>query len=63
MYRWSHPTVGTHDSLNCSIADLELKVSRDGRPDVAIGVDRAAAYELGTGEAGHGVPIQPFGDG
>lgn len=62
-WEYADPAGGTHDSLNCSIADLELKVSRDGRPDVAIGVDRAAAYELGTGEAGHGVPIQPFGDG
>ena len=37
--------------------------TRDGRPDMDLAVDRAAAYELGTGDAGHGVPIQPFADG
>jgi len=42
---------------------MELTVSRDGRPDVVLKAARAAAYELGTGDAGHGVPIQPFGDG
>ena len=62
-WEYADPAGGTHDSLNCSIADLELNVSREGRPDVVLNVEGAAAYELGTGEGGHGVPIQPFGDG
>ncbi len=62
-WEYSDPAGGGHDSLNCSIADLELTVCRRGRDDLAISVPGAAAYELGTGERGHGVPIEPFDDG
>lgn len=62
-WEYADPAGGTHHSLNCSIADMTLQVSRDGRPDITLTVDGAAAYELGTGDAGHGIPIQPFGDG
>jgi len=62
-WEYADPAGGTHDSLNCSIADLELTVSRPGRDDVAISVPGGAAYELGTAQRGHGIPIQPFPDG
>jgi hypothetical protein len=62
-WEYADPAGGTHDSLNCSIADLDLIVSRDGRPDLELAVEGGAAYELGTGDRSHGVPIQPFADG
>lgn len=62
-WSYSDPAGGSHDSLNCSIADLELTLSRPGHPDISLRVERAAAYELGTTERRHGIPIQPFADG
>ncbi|MDV3220404.1 hypothetical protein, partial [Intrasporangium sp.] len=46
----------------CSIADLEVTVRRDGRPDVALRATGTAAYELGMREVDHGIAIQPFAD-
>lgn len=62
-WEYADPAGGTHGSLNCSIADLELTVSRTGRGDVTISVRGGAAYELGTGDRDHGIPIQPYPDG
>lgn len=62
-WSYSDPAGGSHDSLNCSIADLELILSRPGQPERRLRVERAAAYEFGTGERNHCIPIQPFADG
>lgn len=62
-WEYADPAGGTHDSLNCSIADLELIVSRNGRPDLELKVEGGGVYELGTGQRDHGVRIQPFADG
>jgi hypothetical protein len=52
-----------HHTVNCSIADLTLRVARPGRAPVSLHAAGLAAYELGMREHDHGMAIQPFGDG
>ena len=53
-----------HNTLNCSISDLELDVERDGRPAAAARARPArAAYEIGMRDTDHGIPVQPYPDG
>jgi hypothetical protein len=60
---YADPDGPEHNTVNCSIADMELNVERPGRHDARLRVVQGAAYELGMREADHGIPIQPFGDG
>jgi hypothetical protein len=60
---YADPKGPEHNALNCSISDLELKVERAGHPHAHLGVTRAAAYEFGTRDTDHGIPLQPFSDG
>ncbi|HEX6116312.1 MAG TPA: hypothetical protein VFY99_04380 [Solirubrobacterales bacterium] len=60
---YADPVGPEHNTLNCSISDLELTVERDGRPARRLGVAGAAAYEFGTRETDHGIPVQPYPDG
>jgi hypothetical protein len=60
---YSDPGGGSHHALNCSISDLEVTVKRRGRPDARRRLRRGAAYELGSHDTDHGVPLQPFDDG
>ncbi|MDQ3729963.1 MAG: hypothetical protein M3355_10285 [Actinomycetota bacterium] len=60
---YADPTGPEHNALNCSIADIELKVERPGEKHARLEVAGAAVYELGTRETDHGVPLQPFSDG
>jgi hypothetical protein len=60
---YADPKGPEHNTLNCSIADLELEVERDGRPPERFEVTGAAAYELGSRDTDHGIPLQPFDDG
>ena len=60
---YADPDGPEHNTVNCSIADMTLTVSRDGRPARELQVRGGAAYELGMRETGHGIPIQPFPDG
>jgi hypothetical protein len=56
--------VGTeHNTLNCSISDLELTVERRGAEPRRIESVGAAAYEIGMRETDHGIPVQPYPDG
>jgi hypothetical protein len=48
--------------LNCSIAQVRLRVERPGRPAVELATAFGGAYELGQRETDHGVPVQPFPD-
>ena len=43
--------------------DLELDVEIDGGPAERLEVNRAAAYEFGTRDTDHGIPLQPYPDG
>lgn len=60
---YADPKGPEHNTINCSIADIELKVERPGRRHARVALAGAAAYELGMRETDHGVPIQPYEDG
>jgi hypothetical protein len=60
---YADPVGPEHNTLNCSIANLELDVELDGGPAERLTVSGAAAYELGTRDTDHGVPLQPYPDG
>ena len=60
---YADPDGTEHNTVNCSIADLELTVARRRAPPRRIEAIGAAAYELGMRETDHGIPIQPYPDG
>ena len=60
---YADPVGPEHNTLNCSISDLELDVELDGRPAERLTVPRAAAYEFGMRDTDHGIPLQPYPDG
>jgi hypothetical protein len=60
---YADPVGPEHNTLNCSISDLELTVQRDGRKPLALTCAGAAAYEIGMRETNHGIPVQPYPDG
>jgi hypothetical protein len=60
---YADPVGPEHNTLNCSISDLELHVELDGGPAETLRVSGAAAYEFGTRDTDHGIPVQPYPDG
>jgi hypothetical protein len=60
---YADPVGPEHNTLNCSISDLDLDVEVDGAPAQRLSVKGAAAYEFGTRDTGHGIPLQPYPDG
>jgi hypothetical protein len=60
---YADPVGPEHNTLNCSISDLQLDVELDGRPAERLTVKGAAAYEFGTRDLDHGIPLQPYPDG
>jgi hypothetical protein len=60
---YADPKGPEHNTLNCSISDLELEVEGTGRDPKRIEVSGAAAYEFGTRDPDHGIPLQPYPDG
>jgi hypothetical protein len=60
---YADPVGPEHNTVNCSIADLELTVERKGAPPRTLECGGAAAYELGMRETDHGIALQPFSDG
>ena len=60
---YADPDGGEHNTVNCSIADMTLSVSRPGEPPLSLQLSGGAAYELGMRETDHGMPIQPYPDG
>ena len=60
---YADPRGGEHNTSNCSIASMRLRVERDGEPPLELRTPSNAVYELGMCERDHGVPIQPFPDG
>jgi hypothetical protein len=60
---YADPTGPEHNTLNCSISDLELTVERNGSEQRRLDCLGAAAYEIGTRETDHGIPLQPYPDG
>jgi hypothetical protein len=60
---YADPVGPEHNTLNCSISDLELTVQRRGHDPRRLECVGAAAYELGMRETDHGIPLQPYPDG
>ena len=60
---YADPRGPEHNTVNCSVADLELTVERPGLPPRELTLAGAGAYELGMRETDHGIPIQPYPDG
>lgn len=60
---YADPKGPEHNTVNCSVADLELTVERSALPPRRLTLPAGAAYEFGMRETDHGIPIQPYGDG
>lgn len=60
---YADPKGPEHNTINCSVSDLELTIERPGNPARHLSLSAGAAYELGMRETTHGVPIQPYADG
>ncbi len=60
---YADPDGPEHQTINCSVADLELTVERPSLPALRLDLPAGGAYELGMRETDHGIPIQPFPDG
>ena len=50
---YADPVGPEHNTLNCSISDLDLDVELDGGSAQRLTVRRAAAYEFGTRDTNH----------
>ena len=59
---YADPDGGEHHALNCSIAEVRLRVTRRALPDLELASAFGGAYELGLRETDHGVRVQPFPD-
>ena len=59
---YADPKGPEHHTLNCSIAKLRLEVERPGSKTATVEA-AGAAYELGSRDTTHGIPVQPFPDG
>jgi hypothetical protein len=60
---YADPNGPEHQTINCSVSDLELNVERPGHPARQLTLSAGAAYEFGMHETDHGIPIQPYPDG
>lgn len=60
---YADPGGGEHHALNCSVADIELRVERPSHRHAKFSHQATAVYELGTSATDHGIPLQPFPDG
>jgi hypothetical protein len=60
---YADPGGPEHNTINCSVADLELTVERPAAPPLQLTLVAGAAYEFGMRETDHGIPIQPYPDG
>lgn len=60
---YADPKGPEHNTINCSVSDLELTVERPGQAPRQLSLSAGAAYEFGMRETDHGIPIQPHPDG
>jgi hypothetical protein len=60
---YAGPDGSEHNTVNCSVSDMALTVSRPSEPPLTLNLAAGAAYELGMRERDHGIAIQPFADG
>jgi hypothetical protein len=60
---YADPKGPEHNTINCSVSDLELTIERPGQPSRELTLSAGAAYEFGMRETDHGIPVQPYPDG
>jgi hypothetical protein len=60
---YADPGGPEHNTINCSVSDLELTIERPAIPALQLTLPAGAAYEFGMRETDHGIPIQPYPDG
>ena len=60
---YADPDGPEHNTINCSVCDLELTVERPAKQALNLTLPAGGAYELGMRETDHGVPIRPYPDG
>jgi hypothetical protein len=60
---YADPKGPEHHTLNCSISNMELLVERSGKPAETLALRGQAAYEFGSRDTAHGIPVQPYPDG
>ncbi|CAN5521072.1 hypothetical protein BH10ACT11_BH10ACT11_01740 [soil metagenome] len=60
---YADPGGGEHHALNCSVADIELRIERPGARHAKFSAKGTAVYELGTSDTDHPIAVQPFTDG
>ncbi len=60
---YADPKGPEHNTINCSVSDLELTIEQPATPPRTLTLSAGAAYELGMRETDHGIPIQPYSDG
>jgi hypothetical protein len=60
---YADPGGAQHHVLNCSIAEVRVKLTGSRGTARSLMTPHGGAYELGTAETSHGVPVQPFSDG
>jgi hypothetical protein len=62
-WTYADPKGPEHNTINCSVSDLELTVERPGCVHLQLTLPAGSAYEFGMRETDHGIPIQPYPDG
>lgn len=62
-WRYADPDGSEHHTLNCSISSLSLTVRRPDGTSRELTTACGCAYEYGSRDFDHGVPVEPFGDG
>jgi len=62
-WQYSDPDGSGHHTLNCSVAELALTVIPRGGEPYELHTATGAAYEYGSRDTGHGIPLEPFSDG
>ncbi len=60
---YADPKGPEHHTLNCSISNMSLDVERPGHKSTRVEVEASGAYEFGSRDFEHGIPIQPYPDG
>jgi hypothetical protein len=60
---YSQPAGGERQTVNCSIADMQLTIVRPHEPPATLAVRGGAAYELQMEGGYPEIPVQPFADG
>lgn len=57
---YKNPPGGVKTCLNSKIARCELRVTKNGQPPRRLVSENRAAFEIGTDDGGHGVPMMPI---